>query len=941
MAREKGTFNFSANLEVKKQGPLDARQSLITYAELTQAATWQDENGKMYLFDGLTVPVTNGSEKQYYMLINAAQYNQTASWKRIDAGAADSGVKFIDLSSLSPFSFSHEDILGVIGMLPNELKTELQKSPVIGVCKDISNGSIFGSPISYLNFEDDVVINSSLDVTITKGDYFIISLYDLVTKNIKSILINFDSASNQYKKFVFSEDNEIELLDSSDVAENYVKNYTYRQIAPAKVLNRALYLGDLHALQLNANVTTLYQVFKNILDNEEESYNSYSSILKEIIEKYHYFLGKNSTTGESTVIYSVIKTGSEYSGIYNPIRVTVQSLGDVLKPDEPIISLRYVLNDKEYVLGFSLNGGYIKKTETSLSENYFLPGDITTLTNGMTGSALQAIVGAYSELKTAIDAKKVILCNIGGISGSCPISARVVSGFILLSAIYVDKAANKTTTFGINLIPSTDSWATDSATAGLYKKDLATTDTIPGSEFYRLPGDITTLNSESTAADIKGVYGALTTFKAALTAKKAIMCSVNEMVHYVNAGLSDGTTINVYLNSGAGFIIHTITISSSDYVSIEVLENQFEVAGEVVKNVTAEENKGIEVTGNYENKKVGIKIDTVTKGNVTLSVGANGLKGQFTETEEVYKLPGDILSLPGKSSLSEITSILGSVVNIKNSITNKKVITSLSDNTLVTVMAVDNTTYMTFIVYTGTLLWNIKVNYSGSTWSDGEVTGTQTYIADKNKVVNTIQATANKGIEIAGSETNPTVGLKLDTTTPGNVKLAVGANGLKATFTETTKGINDNDKILKVDSDRTISATVSLGYDSAGKKLQLKGINEEVFNELDATPFIKDGMLDSATLEVNPSGQSAGTYIKLVFNTESGKDPIYINVTSLIDVYTQGNGISISGKTISVKLDAAGNSEGYLKLTAAGLKVEGVNAAVAAAIAEAFSWHDA
>lgn len=940
MAREKGTFNFSANLEVKKQGPLDARQTMITYAELTQAATWQDENGKMYLFDGLTVPVTNGSEKQYYMLINAAQYNQTASWKRIDAGAADSGVKFIDLSSLSPFSFSHEDILEVIGMLPNELKTELQKSPVIGVCKDISNGSIFGSPISYLNIEEDVIINSRLDVTITKGDYFNISLYDLVTKNIKSILIKFDSASNQYENFIFSEDNEIELLDSSGVARNYVKNYTYRQIAPAKVLNRALYLGDLHALQLNANVTTLYQVFKNILDNDEEFYNSYSSILEEIIEKYNNFLGKNSTTGESTVIYSVIETsGNEYGGIYNPIRVTVQSLGDVLKPDEPIISLRYVLNDKEYVLGFSFNGGYIKKIETSLSENYFLPGDITTLTNGMTGSALQAVVGTYSELKAAIDAKKVILCNIGGTSGSCPISARVVSGFVLLSAIYVDKAANKTTTFGINLIPSTDSWATDSATAGLYKKDLATTDTIPGSEFYRLPGDITTLNSESTAADIKGVYGALTTFKAALTAKKAIMCSVNEMVYYVNAGLSDGTTINVYLNSGAGFIIHTITISSSDYVSIEVLENQFEVAGEVVKNVTAEENKGIEVTGNYENKKVGIKIDTVTKGNVTLSVGANGLKGQFTETEEVYKLPGDILSLPGKSSSSEITSILGSVVNIKNSITNKKVITSLSDNTLVTVMAVDNTTQMTFIVYTGTLLWNIIVKYSENTWSDNEVTGTQTYIADKNKVVNTIQATANKGIEIAGSETNPTVGLKLDTTTPGNVDLAVGANGLKATLS--SKAVKSGDKVLKVETDKSISATVSLGYDSETKKLQLKGVNEEVFNELDATPFIKDGMLDSATLEVNPSGQSTGTYIKLVFNTESGKDPIYINVTSLIDVYAQGNGISISGKTIAVKLDAAGNSEGYLKLTAAGLKVEGVNSAIATAIAEAFSWHDA
>lgn len=787
MAREKGTFNFSANLEVKKQGPLDARQSLITYAELTQADTWQDEGGKTYLFDGLTVPVINGSEKQYYMLIDAAQYNQTASWKRIDAGAAESGVKFINLSSLIPINTSHETILGVIGMLPNELIEEIKKSPILGICEDISSGSMFGSPISYIKLEKDVITDSNFDSSIEKGEYFSISLYNISTKSIISILIKFNKESNIYEKFIFNEDSSIRILDKNDIAkENYVNEYSSTQVAPAKVFNRALFLGDLHALQLNAEVSELYQVFKNLLDNEEDYYVDFETLILEISEKYNNFLGKNNATSESTVIYSIINFSKDSDQIYNPVRVSVCKKGNILtEGDDPFITFCYELDRKIYTLGFSRNGGYIEKTETSLSDIYQLPGDITTLTNGMTGSALQAVVGTYSELKAAIDAKKVILCNIGGTSGSCPISARIVSGFVLLSTVYVDKAANKTITFGINLIPSTNSWATDSATAGLYKKDLATTDTIPGSEFYKIPGDISTLSSSSSVGDIKGVYGDLNSFKAALTAKKAIMGTINDVVFYINAGLEDSTHILVLANSGIGIVNHRITISASDYVSIEVTENQLAVSGNVVETVTATTNKGIEVTGNA---------------------------------------------------------------------------------------------------------------------------------------------------------TNPTVGLKLDTTTPGNIDLAVGANGLKATLS--SKAVKSGDKVLKIETDKSISATVSLGYNSGTKKLQLKGINEEVFNELDATPFIKDGMLDSATLEVNPGGQSAGTYIKLVFNTESGKDPIYINVTSLIDVYVQGNGISISGKTIAVKLDTAGNSEGYLKLTAAGLKVDGIDSAIAAAITEAFSWHD-
>lgn len=69
----------------------------------------------------------------------------------------------------------------------------------------------------------------------------------------------------------------------------------------------------------------------------------------------------------------------------------------------------------------------------------------------------------------------------------------------------------------------------------------------------------------------------------------------------------------------------------------------------------------------------------------------------------------------------------------------------------------------------------------------------------------------------------------------------------------------------------------------------------EFYNEA-----VKDGILDNVSLVVVPdeedeqtSGQGAGTYLKFIFNTSSGKQPLYVNVTELIDVYTGSDYISV------------------------------------------------
>lgn len=129
-------------------------------------------------------------------------------------------------------------------------------------------------------------------------------------------------------------------------------------------------------------------------------------------------------------------------------------------------------------------------------------------------------------------------------------------------------------------------------------------------------------------------------------------------------------------------------------------------------------------------------------------------------------------------------------------------------------------------------------------------------------------------------------------------------------------------------------AAASIVYDSTAKTIKLMAADKTtVLSTIDATDFIKDGMLSNATLSVDPEGKPAGTYIVLDFNTDAESDPIYINVTSLIDEYTAGQGIDISANEVAIKL---ANTEKYLEFdTSNNLVTTGIDAAINAAKAAA------
>ena len=157
--------------------------------------------------------------------------------------------------------------------------------------------------------------------------------------------------------------------------------------------------------------------------------------------------------------------------------------------------------------------------------------------------------------------------------------------------------------------------------------------------------------------------------------------------------------------------------------------------------------------------------------------------------------------------------------------------------------------------------------------------------ASADAKVASVGATANGGIEIGGTKTAPTVGIKLDPAA-GNAA-TLGAAGLMVTIPEVTVPVYD---IVKDTDSGDYAAIYHLTKD---------GVNTGAAINIPKDLFVKEGKIVD-----NPSGQPAGKYIELTLQNQT--NPIYINVADLVDAYTPGNGITISATNeVSAKVVAA------------------------------------
>lgn len=112
--RDRGTFNFSGNLEVKKDAPLEARSLVNSYADLVKPETWTDEQGGIWKYDCMLVSCKDRPGK-VYQLSPGADYTRESSWILIgDTSELNSKVQQFINSKGAPNGLASLNESGVI-----------------------------------------------------------------------------------------------------------------------------------------------------------------------------------------------------------------------------------------------------------------------------------------------------------------------------------------------------------------------------------------------------------------------------------------------------------------------------------------------------------------------------------------------------------------------------------------------------------------------------------------------------------------------------------------------------------------------------------------------------------------------------------------------------------------------------------------------------------
>lgn len=424
------------------------------------------------------------------------------------------------------------------------------------------------------------------------------------------------------------------------------------------------------------------------------------------------------------------------------------------------------------------------------------------------------------------------------------------------------------------------------------------------SNVYILPGDIKNLSVQSEKLQINSILGEFTDFDEAFTNNKIILGSSDTHKFIISV-----TKEPSYY--GLNFIEFNNDVGSIFYIEVEYKNSEWKATGAVTNNVYHQ-------IANYEDVE---------------------------NLDNIYFL-GDITTLSESEEVNIIDTKFSNYAHFVAAINAKKVfIAKTSLGQFYVNITQNGVNYLCNAIVNKldgySYILKFTVHSSSGHWT-GISNLTQYRVATSDDLrgkVSAVRPTANKGIEIEGSATTPTVGIKLDPT-QGNVTLSLGANGLKAEDTTALRDVTGQNFIKKNGTD--VEGHLNLTYNTETKKINLEGFDSSIIASIDATAFIKDGMINTVELVTDPESHDPGTYLVITFNTDAGKDAIYLDVTGLIDVYQGTNGVKVTGKDIHLIIDPT--SEPYLSLSDYGIKIKGIDAKISKvveqAIIEAFAWHE-
>ena len=142
-------------------------------------------------------------------------------------------------------------------------------------------------------------------------------------------------------------------------------------------------------------------------------------------------------------------------------------------------------------------------------------------------------------------------------------------------------------------------------------------------------------------------------------------------------------------------------------------------------------------------------------------------------------------------------------------------------------------------------------------------------------------------------------------------------NGISANV-GALKTFTVNDQFYDPKGDANVDIDFTLEHDETAKEIRLvvtNGGTKTTVSTVETDKFVKDGMLQSVDLITIPDDETAtdarpaGKYLKLTWNTDSGLDVTYLNVSELIDVYKVEAGEGDAGTYISlgIKVDGTGS----------------------------------
>lgn len=373
----------------------------------------------------------------------------------------------------------------------------------------------------------------------------------------------------------------------------------------------------------------------------------------------------------------------------------------------------------------------------------------------------------------------------------------------------------------------------------------------------------------------------------------------------VITGLDD--TGNVTTTNVTGLTLAGYTPVEGGYVSTDMsLEDAFKALDTAVKNAVA--------GGGEVNQNAWSNISVKKQSTVTTAVA-----GAAADTTIAATAKTDTFSVASGNKWVDVGST-GKQINIGHSLSGVVAGTTGAANS-VPAITVDAAGHITKVEAKTITAAGIGADPAGSAAAvlgvDGDTSDKATVYGVKalvtqasadaaaakalaNEKVASVGATANGGIEIGGTATEPTVGIKLDTTV-GNAA-TLSENGLMVTIPEVTMPEYTIKKL----------ATATSGY-LASYQLEKDGVKAGEVINIPKDYLVKSAEIKTSTGTADPSKLPEGSkYIDFVINTHGTatgtgtESHIYLDVQSLVDVYTPGNGIEISeANAISAKVVAA------------------------------------